>query len=206
MSIRVPTKRSVVSTPPGIPEDLVWRLSVDQYHRMIREGILTDDDPVELLDGWLIPKMPKNPAHRVATRLTRMALERAIPPGWYVETQEPVTLALSEPEPDLAVILGDTRDYLDRHPGPQEVVLVVEIADTTLERDRVFKKRLYAEAGIPFYWIINLPERMVEVHHSPDTEANPPDYRTRQLFTLGTGVPLEVGNDPAEIRVADLLP
>src|SRR5262245_43226358 len=95
------------------PRDLVWRLSVDQYHAMIWGGILTDDDPVELLEGWLICKMSKNPRHRVATRLVRLVLEGIIPEGWYVEAQEPITTTDSEPEPDVAVIRGNTRDYLD---------------------------------------------------------------------------------------------
>ncbi len=134
---------------------------------MIRAGILTDDDPVELLDGWLVSKMPKNPPHCVVTRLIRQALERLVPAAWYVDTQEPLTTADSEPEPDVVVVRGETRQYLDRHPGPEDVGLVVEVADTTLQRDRTSKKRLYARAGIPVYWIVNLPESRCEVYSEP---------------------------------------
>jgi Uma2 family endonuclease len=134
----------------AVPTEPVWRFSVAQYHQMIRLGILTEDDPVELLEGWIIHKMPKNPPHRAATKLTRNALEEIVPEGWYVDAQEPITLLDSEPEPDVVVVRGNTRDYLDRHPGSQDLALVVEIADSTLERDRTSKKRLYARAGIPF--------------------------------------------------------
>src|SRR5437764_4239507 len=100
--------------PAPVPDEPVWTLSVDQYHDMIRIGILTDNDPVELLEGVLIPKMPKNPAHALAKRLLRRALERLLPGGWFVDEQEPVTTTDSEPEPDIAVIRGDVRDYADR--------------------------------------------------------------------------------------------
>ena len=147
-----------ISQPPtdtglwaGRPEDLIWRLSVSQYHQMIRTGILTADDPVELLAGWLFYRTPKNPPHRIATRLAQDSLEAVVPAGWYVDSQEPITLGDSEPEPDVMVVRGETRQYKDRHPGPEDVFLVVEVADTTIERDRGVKRRMYARSGIPVY-------------------------------------------------------
>ena len=95
--------------PPAPPEP-IWRLSVEQYHEMIDAGILDEDDPVELLEGWLIPKMPKNPPHSFTTDLTREALAGLLPTGWYVRGQEPITTEDSEPESDVAVIRGDRRD------------------------------------------------------------------------------------------------
>ena len=120
----------------SLPTMPIWRLSVEQYHRMIRFGILTDDDPVELLEGWLITKMPKNPPHRLSTQLTREAIARLLPPGWYVDAQEPITTEDSEPEPDVVVVRGERHDYRDHHPREHDVALVVEVADTTLQRDR----------------------------------------------------------------------
>lgn len=191
----------------AVPADPIWRLSVDQYHAMARAGILTEDDPVELLDGWLIPKMPKNPSHRVATRLVRQALERLTPAGWYVDSQEPITTPDSEPEPDVAVIRGDTRLYLDRHPGPEEVALVVEIADTTLQRDRTLKKRLYAYAGIPVYWIVNLPERQLEVYTRPSGPAEPADYSQRQNYLSSAAIPVVIeGREIGHLTAQELLP
>jgi Uma2 family endonuclease len=128
--------------PTAAPADPIWRLSVEQYHGMIEAGILSADDPVELLDGWLFTKKPKKPPHRIATRLIRQALEGLVPESWYVDSQEPVTTPDSEPEPDVMVVRGDTRQYFDHHPGAADLALVVEVADATLERDRTLKKRL----------------------------------------------------------------
>src|SRR5438128_2201088 len=140
MSVNVTKTPSASGLPAAKPEDFIWRLSVAQYHEMIQAGILTADDPVELLEGWLVYKMPKNPPHRISVRLTQRALEAVVPAGWYVDAQEPITLADSEPEPDVMIVRGDTRQYRNRHPGAADVALVVEVADTTLERDRGAKK------------------------------------------------------------------
>ena len=191
----------------AVPTELIWRLSVDQYHAMIRAGILTTDDPVELLEGWLVAKMSKNPSHRNVTRLIRQALERLVPAGWYVDTQEPITTVDSEPEPDVTVIRGDTRHYLDRHPGPPDVALVVEVADATLQRDRGFKKRLYARAGIPVYWVVNLPERQFEVYTDPSGPTDAPDYRQRQDYGPADALTFVLeGTEIGRIVVQELLP
>jgi Uma2 family endonuclease len=193
--------------PPGIPGEPIWRLRVDQYHAMIRAGILTDDDPVELLEGWLVCKMPKNPLHRAVTRLTRLALERVVPAGWYVDAQEPVTIGDSEPEPDVVIVRGQTQQYLDRHPGPHDLALIVEVADTTLARDRGAKKRLYARTSIPIYWIINLIDRQVEVYTAPSGAAERPDYEHRQDFKPGDTIPVVVeGREISRVSVGELFP
>lgn len=189
------------------PADLIWRLSVDQYHEMIRTGILTEDDPVELLEGWLVYKMPKSPPHRVTTRLIQKALERIVPAGWYVDAQELVTTQDSEPEPDVVVVRGDTRQYLDRHPGPQDLALVVEVADTSLQRDRASKKQIYARAEIPVYWIVNLVERQFEVYTDPSGPAESPDYRESQYYRPSDEVPVVIeGREVGRLPVRELLP
>jgi len=191
----------------AVPHDPIWRLSVQQYHAMIQAGILTEDDPVELLEGWLVLKMPKSPSHRMVTRLLGKALERLLPADWYVDTQEPITIVDSEPEPDVVVVRGDTRQYHDRHPGSQDVALVVEVADTTLRRDRTLKKRLYAQAGIPIYWIVNLPERWFEVYTQPSGPTESPDYGRRQDFGPADWVPVIIENsEVGRIAVQELLP
>lgn len=200
-NIEIPADRSAV---PSVP---IWRLSVAQYHEMLRTGILGEDDPVELLDGWLVPKMVKNPPHRAATRLVRVALEHVVPQGWYVDPQEPITLSASEPEPDVAVIRGDTREYLERHPGPREVGLVVEIADASLSRDQIVKKSLYAQAAIPVYWIVNLLERRVEVYTDPSGPGQESDYRSRRDYTATDEVPVVLDSrEVARIPVQGILP
>lgn len=190
---------------PAVPTEIIWRLRVDDYHEMIQAGILTDDDPVELLEGWLVTKMPKNAPHRIATGNTRKALEKLVTEGdWYVDSQEPITTADSEPEPDVVVVRGKTADYPDRHPGPEDVALIVEVADSTLQRDRTIKKRIYARAGIRVYWIINLIDRLIEVYSDPDNKG---EYRERRDYGTGDSIPFLIeGRIVGQISVDQLLP
>lgn len=207
MTVTVIPTGSPIARRTASPPDRVWPLSVGQYHAMIQTGILTEDDPVELLEGYLVPKMPKRPRHRVTTRLIRLALESQVPPGWYVDSQEPITTADSEPEPDIMVIRGDTRDYLDRHPGPTDLALVVEVSDATLERDRSLKLRIYASAGMPVYWIANLADGRIEVYTDPSGPTESPSYRDRRSFGREDAIPLMIdGVEVARIAVGELLP
>jgi Uma2 family endonuclease len=193
--------------PGPVPDEPVWRLTVEQYHEMLHAGILHSGDPVELLEGILVAKMTKYPPHTLSTQLTREALQSLFKAGWYVNDQEPITTLDSEPEPDVSVIRGARRDFLDRHPGPQDLALVVEIADTTLRRDRGRKKRLYARAGIPQYWIVNLVDRQLEVYTAPSGPADEPDYGQRQVFGPTDAVPVVVdGTEVGRLTVSDLLP
>jgi Uma2 family endonuclease len=190
----------------AVPREPVWRFNVEQYHQMIHLGILSDGDPVELLEGWLIYKMPKNPPHRVTTKLTLKALETIVPQGWYIDTQESITLEDSEPEPDVVIVRGDTRDYLDRHPGASDIALIIEVADSTLERDRTIKQRLYARAGIPIYWIINLPEQQIEVYTEP-VMTDECHYQHRQDYMLSGNIPVAIAAQIIGIlSVRDFLP
>ena len=136
--------------PAAMPPEPVRRFGVSQYHRMIAAGILADDDPLELLEGWLVPKMVKNPAHSTARHVATKALEQAVPPGWHVRSQEPITLDDSEPEPDIAVVRGDPGQYARSHPGPRDVALVVEVADASLVRDRSLKSASMPAPGFRF--------------------------------------------------------
>lgn len=196
-----------VESVAAIPNDLILRLSIEQYHAIIKAGILTDDDSVELLEGWLVFKVPKNPPHRATTRLVRTALENILPAGWYVDSQEPITLSNSEPEPDIVVVRGDTRQYIDRHPGAEDIALIIEVADTTLQRDRTVKKRIYARAGITIYWIVNLVEGLVEVYSQPIVEVEQPDYSQRLDFGRSAVIPIIIeGREIGAIAQIILLP
>jgi Uma2 family endonuclease len=118
-----------------------------------------------------------------------------------------VTLEDGEPEPDGAIVIGGPRDYADRHPGPADVAVVIEIADATLDRDRGIKLRSYARAKIPAYWIINLVDRQVEVYTNPTGDGADATYDARAVIDAAGTVALAVGDKPAAaIRVADLLP
>ncbi|NLX99479.1 MAG: Uma2 family endonuclease [Rhodopirellula sp.] len=206
MSVSDEAKGLMPGTDAAIPGDFVCRLSVEQYHQMARAGILSEDSPLELLDGWLVPKMTKNPPHSVVTDRVRRALEQTLPAGWLVRSQEPITLSASEPEPDVAVVRGELDDYLERHPEPHEVALVVEVSDISLRRDRTTKKRLYAEAGIPLYWIVNLLDRHIEVYGDPSGPGESPDYRARRDFAATDAIPVVIdGRSIGEVAAREIL-
>jgi len=189
----------------AVPTDLIARLSVAQYHEMIRMGILTEDDKVELLEGWLVQKMPKTPSHSSVTRKIRKRLARMVTTGWDVDTQEPITLLDSEPEPDVLLLRSDPADYQDRHPLPADIGMVVEVSLTTLLRDQTTKKRIYARAGIVVYWIVNLVDRCVEVYTDPTGPAAEPDYRLHQVFGEPAEVPVILdGQEIGRLAVRDL--
>src|SRR5262245_53247651 len=149
----------VLTPPPALP---IHQLTVGQYHRMIETGVLTEDDPVELLEGWIVNKMPQNPQHAgTITRIERR-LRRVLSEDWINRIQSAITTRESEPEPDIAVVEGPEEKYWQRHPGPEDVALAIEAADSTLESDREVKGRIYARARIPVYWIANLVDRCIE--------------------------------------------
>jgi Uma2 family endonuclease len=207
-SMIVPDTLSPTAPPPPTPvaPDVFWRWSVEQYHEMLRAGILMDGDPVELLEGWLITKMSKSPSHSGVNRLLSRRVEAIVPPGWHVITQDPITLDTSEPEPDTAVVRGQIQDHAARHPGPGEVGLLVEVADSSLTRDRGWKKRIYARARIPVYWIVNLVDCQVEVYTQPSGPAEQPDYAQRQELGLDDSVPVILdGQEVGRLAVRDFL-
>ncbi len=206
---------SIVQPPIGLPtqglpataDDHVFRLSVDQYHEMIHKGILDEDDPVELLEGCLVKKMPIRQPHTFATESAGEALRGLVPAGWFVQTQQPITTDTSEPEPDVTVIRGNRRIYraAQRHPGPQDLALLVEVSDSTLQRDQGPKKQHYARVQIPVYWIINLIDHRVEVYTDPSGPAENPDYRQRQDFGMEDAIPVLIeGREVGRIGVRDL--
>lgn len=190
----------------SVATEELWRLNVAQYHAMIKAGILTEDDPVELLEGCLIAKMPKNPRHRLVTQLTREALAALLPDDCYVDAQEPITLLDSEPEPDVVVVRGHRRDYSERHPGAEDVALIVEVADPTLKRDQTAKKKVYAAAKISVYWIINLPENRVEVYKNPSEINQQSDYLEQTNYGFDDVIGVDFDNQEiGQIKVSDLL-
>lgn len=191
----------------GKPDDYVLRLSVAQHHAMIRGGVLGAERPVELLDGYLVVKIRTGPEHAAATDRVRRALDALLPPGLRTRVREPVTLADGEPEPDVAVVRGTDDHYTDRHPGPTDVPLVVEVALRSVERDRTLKLRCYARAGIGVYWIVNLDARQVEVYTSPLRAADPAVYARPTAYLRGDVVLVAVdGNLLGCVPVVELLP
>jgi Uma2 family endonuclease len=184
-----------------------WLWSVEKYHEMIEQGILLEDDPVELLEGCLVRKMPKNPNHTMSTGLVSDLLRSLILEGWFINVQDPIVIGDGEPEPDAVVIRGSRRDYITTHPGPDDIALVVEVSETSLEMDRTSKQRMYAAAGIPCYWIVNLQDMCLEVFSEPagvDEDAN---YGSAVKVGRDEKVTLVIdGKVVGEIAVNDLLP
>jgi hypothetical protein len=185
----------------------VATFSVVRYQRMIEAGILTPDDKVELLENYVVLKMPRNPRHDSTLQRMLRPLLRAVPAGWHLRIQSAVALTDSQPEPDFALVRGSAADYETRHPGPADVGLVIEVADSSLLRDQRDKTRIYARGGIPCYWIVNLVDRRIEVYTQPTGPAPVPAYGACQTYQPGDAVPfvldgVTVGNIPA----ADLLP
>ena len=178
-----------------------------EYARLIDHGFLDEDDPIELLDGLLLVKEPQHSPHRTAVLLVAKAVERAFGEGWFVQTQSPIIVDdRSEPEPDVCVVRGSPRDYVDAH--PRSPALVVEVTQSGLRIARGRKAAGYARARIADYWIVNLIDRVLEVHREP---ARPgparPHWGYASIETLGpeaTIAPLEAPQ--AGVRVADLLP
>jgi hypothetical protein len=173
---------------------------------MIEQGILTENDRVELREGWITPKMTHNPLHDCSVLLGQTELLARLSTDWIVRVQSAITTRDSEPEPDLVVARGPARRYARAHPRQDDIVLLVEVADTTLEDDRTEKARLYARARISPYWIINLIDAQVEVYREPKTGRSPA-YRQRKDYGIKDSVPLLVeGHDFGLIAVRDLLP
>lgn len=192
--------------PPGLGD--LRPFTVDEYHRMIQAGVLTEDDPVELLEGWIVFKMPRNPDHDLTIELAQEAIGSRLTTGWRLRVQSAITTHDSEPEPDLVVVAGSPRHRAGRHPRPDEIGIIVEVADSSLARDRNGKGPLYAGAGIAVYWIINLIDRQVEVYTKPSGPGpSAAGYGPPQTFRPGASVPLLLGGQHvADIPAGELLP
>jgi Uma2 family endonuclease len=158
------------------------RFSVDDYHQMIASGILTTDDKVELLDGWIVDKMAQIPPHGiVVSRIYRWLAAILSAEDWFLQAQIPITLLTSEPEPDITIARGPDTQYETRHPGPADIVIVIEVADSSLIQDREDKGPIYAAAKIREYWIVNLVDGCIECYTKPQGGRNPVYRQVRKI-------------------------
>jgi Uma2 family endonuclease len=178
----------------------VYRISVDEYERM---GDVLDDERVELIDGFLVKKMGKNPPHVWSTDAVTEIM-KAKTPGWWCRKEDPVRIPnFDEPEPDVSVVRGSRDDYRGRIPEAADAVLVVEVSDTTLDRDQGPKWSAYAKGHIPVYWIVNLVDGQVEVY----TDPGPDGYATSKYFVSGQEIPVVIeGVVVGQVAAADILP
>jgi Uma2 family endonuclease len=178
----------------------IRRWTRSEYERMIATGLFAPGERVELVDGEILTATPQGSLHATSVRLTEDVLRAAFGPGFDVRAQLPLALgSASEPEPDLVVVTGNPRHYRNAHPAG--ALLVVEVADSTLEFDRQRKGKLYAGAGIDDYWIVNLIDGCVEVHRQP---LNGCYCSVRRILPGDRIAPLAVPE--SMISVADLLP
>lgn len=178
------------------------RFTVDEYHRMAEAGILGEDDRVELLDGEIVQVSPISARHAATvTRLQRL-FERLAGDRAIVRVQNPVQLdRYSEPEPDITLVTPRDDFYAGGHPAPRDVLLIVEVADTSLRSDRHRKLPSYARAGIPEVWLVDLTVDRVERHREPRGDA----YADQQILGRdATLTPLLLPD--VAIRVGDLVP
>ncbi|MGH8002186.1 MAG: Uma2 family endonuclease [Brasilonema sp.] len=144
------------------------RFTIEEYHRLISLGFLTEGDTIELIRGELIQMTAKGTPHTVCGSILCRQLDRLLGDRAVIRGQDPITLLNhSEPEPDVVIARGRDEDYLPHHPYPEDILLVVEISDSTLTYDQTTKLTLYAEAGISDYWIVNLQARQLERYTQP---------------------------------------
>jgi Uma2 family endonuclease len=179
-----------------------YRWSVEACYRLRDLGFL--DGKFEVLDGEVVNKMGQKPPHRMAIILLAKWLGEAYGP-LSVQTEGPIALeqpdsVYSEPEPDLAVTREPTTAYALRHPGPADVLLVVEVSDTTLRTDLLVKARLYARAGIGEYWALDLHGRCLHVHRDPSEG----EYQSIEVVAEQSSVS-PAGRPDASLQVGSLL-
>ena len=143
----------------------IW--TVEEYHRMIEAGILTEGDKIELLDGRIVEMSPQTPIHASTTQRSSDYIKQLLAGQAHVRMQLPITLATSEPEPDIAVVCIDPGAYRDHHPNQAEILLLIEVSYSTLQIDRREKALIYARANIAEYWILDVAAREAYIYRNP---------------------------------------
>jgi Uma2 family endonuclease len=159
-----------------------------------------------LVDGYILIKDPEGPAHTAALERVQSVLA-SLPGEWWARTQQTVVLSDSQVEPDFAVVRANPEGYLPRYPAGRQSGVIIEVAEAALIRDQRDKTRIYARAGIPVYWIINLVDRRVEVYTQPSGPTAVPAYGAFQTYQPGDAVPLVLdGARAGSVPAAELLP
>ena len=160
------------------------KFTIDEYHQLVDLGFFSENDRIELIRGEIIEMAPKRTPHSVCNSLLWKRLYELIGKQAEIRVQEPITLpSNSEPEPDVVIAQKKEDNYLSAHPTVKDVILIIEISDSTLQYDRETKLSLYAEAGINHYWIVNLVDRCLEVYSNPfSTDKDKFGYRNKSIF------------------------
>ncbi len=191
---------TVLEAPRKVPK--VRRLSVETYDSMIEKGILNENDNVELLNGIVIEKMPKGTKHTSTTRFITKFFYRILDENVVIQVQDPIRLNdFSEPEPDIVLAQPDENDYQKRHPSPEDILLIIEVSDSTIYFDRTDKALAYSNAGIVQYLIVNVEKNTIEDYRKPTTDG----YQSKQTYETGETFSL-IAFPEIEIAVKDFLP
>lgn len=183
------------------PHLLRYKLNLQDYHRMIEVGILSEDEHVELIHGEIICMSPKGSKHSACLhKIDEWIMRRTSEHQFNLRKQDPVQIPeISEPEPDIVLVPYKENYYADAHPLPEEVILLIEVADSSVGYDRHIKIPLYAAAGIQDYWIINLPNQQIEIHSHPVGDL----YKESRILQIGESI-MVPGLD-MEVQVEDWL-
>lgn len=200
MPTTITRRSSAVETKDAGIKTRLWTRK--EYHRAAEVGLFRPDERLELLDGEILVKVTVHPPHACSLRLTEDQLRASFTANTEVRTRLPIVLSnRSEPQPDVAVVRGRVTDYSTEHPTAADALLVIEIADSSLRLDRGRKRVAYARAGISEYWIVNIPQRQLEVFREPTGRTY------RNAFVRGEGETMSPLALPgATLRVVDLLP
>lgn len=203
-----------MTTYPSIPLREMKRWTVAEYHGLIEKGFLQEGAPFELIDGLLMCKdrrdsggdpMTIGHRHSLAVDVLGLINQQLMGSGCYIRVQSPVAMGEEqEPEPDASLIRGAPQDFRSKKFTWIAALLVIEVADSSLEFDRTTKQRIYAAAGIPAYWIVNLRHNKVEVYEQPDAQSG--EYRIRRDLVAGesANIPLPSGQT-ISVPVSDLV-
>ncbi|MGO9598704.1 MAG: Uma2 family endonuclease [Isosphaeraceae bacterium] len=192
---------SAANTEPKV------RLTVRQFEQILDTGMF-EGRHVELLGGELF-EVTKNPPHDFAVLALAKKLEKLVPEEhWTIREEKAIELApLWRPEPDVAVARGSYLNYQTRRPGPSDIDLVIEVTETSQDTDRGTKHHGYAAAGLPVYWIVDLVNRVVEVHSKPIGSGDEACYTAVEVFDETREIALVLsGQEYGRIAVKDILP
>ena len=177
--------------------DKLW--TVEEYHRMMDAGILTEDDKVELLNGRIVQMSAQTPPHAGTTQRASDYIKERLAAQAHVRMQLPITLATSEPEPDIAIVRIDAGAYGDHHPNASEIFLLIEVSYSTLQIDIEEKALIYARANISDYWVLDVAEREAYIFRNPT-----PDGYQSEIILPDNGVVAPLAFPEIEIPLSEL--
>ena len=193
MSVATLTSSNRYQSPPTVP---LRRFTVEEYHRLIEEGFFAADERFELVNGYIVAKMARDPIHDAIIEILDELIRPQLPSGWRMRVQSALTTATGEPEPDIAIVPGSPRDRLTSHPRSSEAALVIEVSNSTLAFDRTEKLRDYARGGTSVYWIVNVPEQQIEMHTAPTGDR----FARSEIVPVGQVAEVTIG-DSHVVRV-----